>query len=104
MLVSVTERTREIGIRLAVGARGNDILAQFLLEAIVLTAAGGALGMALGTIAARALSSVMEWPTLLGWQSYALAFAFSTAVGVLFGFYPAVRASRLDPIEALRYE
>jgi putative ABC transport system permease protein len=104
MLVSVTERTREIGIRLAVGARGNDILAQFLLEAIVLTAAGGALGMALGTIAARVLSSAMDWPTLLGWQSYALAFAFSTAVGVLFGFYPAVRASRLDPIEALRYE
>jgi putative ABC transport system permease protein len=104
MLVSVTERTREIGIRMAVGARGNDILSQFLLEAIVLTAAGGALGMALGTIASQALSAAMEWPTLLGWQSYGMAFAFSTAVGVLFGFYPALRASRLDPIEALRYE
>jgi putative ABC transport system permease protein len=104
MLVSVTERTREIGIRMAVGARGNDILAQFLLEAIVLTAAGGVIGMALGTASARALSAAMEWPTLLGWQSYALGFAFSTVVGVVFGFYPALRASRLDPIEALRYE
>ncbi len=104
MLVSVTERTREIGIRLAVGARGRDILAQFLLEAIVLTAAGGVLGMALGTAAARVLSEAMEWPTLLGWQSYVLGFTFSTVVGVLFGFYPALRASHLDPIEALRYE
>jgi putative ABC transport system permease protein len=104
MLVSVTERTREIGIRMAVGARGGDIMAQFLLEAIVLTVAGGALGMALGTAAARLLSAAMQWPTLLGWQSYALSFGFSTATGVLFGFYPALRASRLDPIEALRYE
>jgi putative ABC transport system permease protein len=104
MLVSVTERTREIGIRMAVGAKGPDILMQFLLEAIVLTVAGGALGMALGTLAARLLSVAMEWPTLLGWQSYGLAFAFSSLVGVVFGFYPAFRASRLDPIEALRYE
>jgi len=104
MLVSVTERTREIGIRLAVGARGRDILAQFLLEAIVLTAVGGAVGMVLGTVASRILSAAMEWPTLLGWQSYALGFTFSSVVGVVFGFYPAWRASRLDPIEALRYE
>jgi putative ABC transport system permease protein len=104
MLVSVTERTREIGIRMAVGAKGADLLLQFLLEAIVLTAAGGILGMALGTGAARLLSAAMEWPTLLGWQSYALGFAFSSLVGVVFGFYPAFRASRLDPIEALRYE
>jgi putative ABC transport system permease protein len=104
MLVSVTERTREIGIRLAVGARGRDILAQFLLEAIFLTALGGVLGMVLGTAAARILSRAMDWPTLLGWQSYVLGFAFSTVVGVLFGFYPALSASRLDPIEALRYE
>jgi putative ABC transport system permease protein len=104
MLVSVTERTREIGIRMAVGARGNDVLIQFLLEAVVLTASGGAIGMLLGTLTARTLSRVMEWPTLLGWQSYALGFAFSTAVGVIFGFYPALRASRLDPIDALRYE
>jgi putative ABC transport system permease protein len=104
MLVSVTERTREIGIRMAIGARGRDILAQFLLEAIVLTAAGGVIGMALGTVAARALASSMGWPALLNLNSYALSFAFSTVVGVLFGFYPALRASRLDPIEALRYE
>jgi putative ABC transport system permease protein len=104
MLVSVTERTREIGIRMAIGARGRDILAQFLLEAIVLTAAGGVIGMALGTIAARALASAMGWPALLGAQSYVMSFGFSTIVGVLFGFYPALRASRLDPIEALRYE
>jgi putative ABC transport system permease protein len=104
MLVSVTERTREIGIRMAVGARGRDVLAQFLLEAITLTIAGGAIGMALGTLAARVLSSVMEWPALLGVQSYVMSFAFSTVVGVVFGFYPALRASRLDPIDALRYE
>jgi putative ABC transport system permease protein len=104
MLVSVTERTREIGIRMAIGARGRDILAQFLLEAIVLTASGGAIGMALGTIAARVLANAMGWPALLGAQSYVMSFAFSTVVGVLFGFYPALRASRLDPIEALRYE
>jgi putative ABC transport system permease protein len=104
MLVSVTERTREIGIRMAIGARGRDILLQFLLEAIVLTAAGGAIGMAMGTIAARLLANAMGWPALLGVQSYVMSFAFSTIVGVLFGFYPALRASRLDPIEALRYE
>jgi len=104
MLVSVTERTREIGIRMAIGARGRDILLQFLLEAIVLTAAGGAIGMALGTIAARLLASAMGWPALLSAQSYVMSFAFSTVVGVLFGFYPALRASSLDPIEALRYE
>jgi putative ABC transport system permease protein len=104
MLVSVTERTREIGIRMAIGARGRDILAQFLLEAIVLTASGGAIGMALGTVAARVLANAMGWPALLGAQSYVMSFGFSTVVGVLFGFYPAVRASRLDPIEALRYE
>ena len=104
MLVSVTERTREIGIRMAVGARGRDVLAQFLLEAIALTIAGGAIGMVLGTLAARVLSAAMEWPTLLSMRSYVMSFAFSTIVGVVFGFYPALRASRLDPIEALRYE
>jgi putative ABC transport system permease protein len=104
MLVSVTERTREIGIRMAIGARGRDILAQFLLEAIVLTVAGGAIGMALGTISARLLANAMGWPALLNVDSYALSFGFSSLVGVLFGFYPALRASRLDPIEALRYE
>ncbi|MES1171661.1 MAG: ABC transporter permease [Bacteroidota bacterium] len=104
MLVSVTERTREIGIRMAVGAKGGDILSQFLVEALVLTVVGGIMGMALGTVTARLLASAMEWPALLGWQSYALGFGFSAAVGVVFGFYPAWRASRMDPIEALRFE
>jgi putative ABC transport system permease protein len=104
MLVSVTERTREIGIRMAVGAKGADILSQFLIEALVLTLVGGLLGMTLGTVAARTLAAAMNWPALLGWQSYALGFGFSAAVGVVFGFYPAWRASRMDPIEALRFE
>jgi putative ABC transport system permease protein len=104
MLVSVTERTREIGIRMAIGARARDILAQFFVEAILLTVLGGIIGMVLGTLTARILSAARGWPTLLGWQSYVMGFAFSTIVGVLFGFYPALRASRLDPIEALRYE
>jgi putative ABC transport system permease protein len=104
MLVSVTERTREIGIRMAVGAKGGDILAQFLIEALVLTIAGGLIGMALGTVASRLLAGLMQWPALLGWQSYALGFGFSAAVGVVFGFYPAWRASRMDPIDALRFE
>jgi putative ABC transport system permease protein len=104
MLVSVTERTREIGIRMAVGAKGVHILLQFLLESIVLTMLGGLVGMALGTGAAKLLSDLMGWPTQLGFESYGIGFSFSTLVGVVFGFYPAWRASRLDPIEALRYE
>jgi putative ABC transport system permease protein len=104
MLVSVTERTREIGIRMAVGAKGRHILLQFLLEAIVLTMIGGLVGVGLGTGAAKLFSQLMEWPTQLGMESYAIAVGFSTLVGILFGFYPAWRASRLDPIEALRYE
>jgi putative ABC transport system permease protein len=104
MLVSVTERTREIGIRMAVGAKGLHILMQFLLEAIVLTMIGGLVGVGIGTGAAKIMSELMEWPTELGLESYVIAVSFSTLVGVLFGFYPAWRASRLDPIEALRYE
>jgi putative ABC transport system permease protein len=104
MLVSVTERTREIGIRMAVGAKGRHVLLQFLFEAMILTIFGGLVGMALGTGAAKAMSKLMEWPTQLGMQSYGIGFTFSTLVGVIFGFYPAWRASRLDPIEALRYE
>jgi putative ABC transport system permease protein len=104
MLVSVTERTREIGIRMAVGAKGHHVLLQFLFEAMVLTIAGGLVGMGLGTIAAKTLSKAMEWPTQLGLTSYGIGFSFSTLVGIVFGFYPAWRASRLDPIEALRYE
>jgi ABC-type antimicrobial peptide transport system permease subunit len=104
MLVSVTERTREIGIRMAVGAKGRYILLQFLLEAMVLTIVGGLIGMGLGTGAAKVFADAMQWPTALGVESYAVGFSFSTLVGIVFGFYPAWRASRLDPIEALRYE
>jgi putative ABC transport system permease protein len=104
MLVSVTERTREIGIRMAVGAKGHYILLQFLFEAMVLTIAGGLVGMGLGTGAAKLFADTMQWPTELGMESYMIGFSFSTLVGVVFGFYPAWRASRLDPIEALRYE
>jgi putative ABC transport system permease protein len=104
MLVSVTERTREIGVRMAVGAKSHHILLQFLIESIVLTMIGGLVGMGLGTGAAKIFSDSMGWPTELGAESYAIGFTFSTLVGVVFGFYPAWRASRLDPIEALRYE
>jgi putative ABC transport system permease protein len=104
MLVSVTERTREIGIRMAVGARGRDILLQFLIEAVVLSSTGGVLGILLGVGGARLITMIKEWPTLVSPQSIIVAFAFSAAVGVFFGFYPARKASRLDPIDALRYE
>jgi putative ABC transport system permease protein len=104
MLVSVTERTREIGLRLAVGARARDILRQFLAEAVCLSVAGGAIGVALGTLASRTLTQALGWPSLVTASALAIAFAFSAAVGVFFGYYPARRAARLDPIEALRYE
>jgi putative ABC transport system permease protein len=104
MLVSVTERTREIGLRMAVGARGRDILGQFLIEAITLSLIGGLIGIAAGVGGAEALSYFAEWRTLVAPQSIGLAFGFAAAVGVFFGFYPARKAARLDPIEALRYE
>jgi putative ABC transport system permease protein len=104
MLVSVTERTREIGVRLAVGARGHDIRLQFLTEAVVLSLLGGALGVALGLGASEFLSARNNWPTLVSGDSVAIALACSAAVGVVFGFYPAHKAAQLDPIEALRYE
>jgi putative ABC transport system permease protein len=104
MLVSVTERTREIGIRMAIGAKGRDILTQFLIEALALSIAGGAIGIALGIGASRVLAWKAQWPILLAPEAVLLAFGFAAAIGVFFGFYPARKASRLDPIEALRYE
>ena len=104
MLVSVTERTREIGIRLAVGARGRDILLQFLIEAVTLSSLGGIIGIALGLGTSQVLARVMEWPSLISVSAVVVALVFSMGVGVFFGFYPARKAARLDPIEALRYE
>jgi putative ABC transport system permease protein len=104
MLVSVTERTREIGLRMAVGARGRDILLQFLVEAITLSLIGGAIGIALGLIGSQGISYLAEWRTLVAPESIGLAFGFAAAIGIFFGFYPARKAARLDPIEALRYE
>ncbi len=104
MLVSVTERTREIGVRLAVGAHGRDILTQFLIEAVTLSVIGGVIGILLGLGASRMLSVFAHWPTLISIPSIIAAFLVSAAVGIFFGFYPAREAARLDPIEALRYE
>ena len=104
MLVSVTERTREIGLRLAVGARGRDILQQFLAEAAMLTGLAGLIGVALGAGASSMLADMRQWPFELSHAAMALAAVFSCAVGIFFGLYPALRAARLDPIEALRYE
>jgi len=104
MLVSVTERTREIGIRMAVGARARDILIQFLIEAVTLSAFGGILGIALGMGAAKITSHFTGWPTLTPFAWIGIACVSSAAIGIVSGFYPAWKASRLDPIEALRYE
>ncbi len=104
MLVSVTERTREIGIRMAVGARGHDILLQFLTEAVTLSVLGGTMGILLGFVIAHFISAKTDWPTVISPTSVVIAFVFSAAVGIFFGFYPARKASRLDPIDALRYE
>jgi putative ABC transport system permease protein len=104
MLVSVTERTREIGLRMAVGARGRDILTQFLVEAVTLSLIGGLIGIAFGLAGSYGIAYFAEWRTLIQPEAILLAFGFSGAVGIFFGFYPARKASRLDPIEALRYE
>ncbi len=104
MLVSVTERTREIGLRMAVGARGRDVLRQFLLEAVVLGLAGGLIGVGLGIAGTQAIADLFEWPTRVSGNAIALAVAFAAAIGIFFGYYPARRAARLDPIEALRHE
>ncbi|MFP4082400.1 MAG: ABC transporter permease [Candidatus Aminicenantes bacterium] len=104
MLVSVTERIREIGIRMSVGAREKDILLQFLTEAVVLSVLGGILGIGMGMLSSRLISHFAGWDTLISAGAIALAFLFSASVGIFFGFYPARKASKLDPIEALRYE
>jgi putative ABC transport system permease protein len=104
MLVSVTERTREIGIRMAIGARRRDILLQFMTEAVMLTLIGGIIGILLGAGGAAVVSRLLDWPTLISVQSITIAFLFSAAVGIFFGFYPARKAAGLNPIDALRYE
>lgn len=104
MLVSVTERTREIGIRLAIGAHGRDVLTQFLIEAVLLSTLGGVMGVLLGVGASQLVAHYMGWPILVSSLSVIIAVSFSATVGVFFGFYPARKAAQLDPIEALRYE
>jgi putative ABC transport system permease protein len=104
LLVSVTERTREIGLRMAVGAKRRHILLQFLIEAIIMTIIGGILGVAAGIGGARLLTTMVGWPTIISSQAVAAAFLFSVAVGIFFGLYPANKASKLNPIDALHYE
>jgi putative ABC transport system permease protein len=104
MLVSVTERTREIGIRMAIGAREGDILLQFLAEAVLLTLMGGIIGILMGVGSALGISALFDWPTLVSAKAIVLAVVFSSTIGIFFGFYPARKAARLNPIDALRYE
>jgi putative ABC transport system permease protein len=104
LLVSVTERTREIGVRMAVGAKRRHILVQFLIEAMTLSVVGGCLGILFGVLGARLTTVIAGWPTIISGQTVAIAFVFSLAVGLFFGLYPANKAARLNPIDALRYE
>jgi len=104
MLLSVTERTREIGIRRAVGARSNDVMLQFLMEAVALSLTGGLLGICVGVAAARSISAAVQWSTNISLWSVALSFGISAAIGILFGFYPAREAARVDPMTSLRFE
>ena len=104
MLVSVTERTREIGLRLAIGARGGDVLLQFLVEAVVLSLLGGSIGIGLGYGLSQGLTQFLQWPTYVSPHAVLISFGFAAGIGIFFGFYPARKASGLDPIEALRYE
>jgi macrolide transport system ATP-binding/permease protein len=104
LLVSVTERTREIGLRMALGARRLHVLLQFLAEAVFLSASGGIAGIVIGVAASEAVSAIVKWPIVISAPAIAGGFAFSAAVGIFFGYYPARKAAALDPIEALRYE
>ena len=104
MLVTVTERTREIGVRKAIGAKNRDILLQFLIEAIILSCLGGIIGVTIGISAAQMIEKWTQFVTVAKLSSILLALSFSAAVGIFFGYYPARRAAQLDPIEALRYE
>jgi putative ABC transport system permease protein len=104
MLVSVTERTREIGIRMGVGARGRDVLLQFLIEALMISLIGGVIGVGFGVLASKIIADIMLWPISISIQSILLSFLFSTAIGIFFGWYPARKAASLNPIDALRYE
>src|SRR5881296_3371654 len=104
MLVSVTERTREIGIRMAVGARPNYIRLQFLAESLMLSLMGGLIGILIGGSISKGISGVLGWPTLVSSLSVLISFGFATAIGIFFGYYPAHKAAALDPIDALRYE
>jgi putative ABC transport system permease protein len=104
MYVSVTERTKEIGLRMSIGAHGSDILMQFLIEAILISITGGIIGVLLGIVASKLITVFLSWPTLVSESSVLLSFLVCAVTGVFFGYYPAQKASRLDPIEALRYE
>jgi ABC-type antimicrobial peptide transport system permease subunit len=104
MLVSVTERTREIGLRLAIGARGKDVLFQFLVEAVVISLVGGGIGIVMGFVSAELVKRFAEWPAVVPANAIGVAFGFAAATGIFFGFYPARKAAGLDPIEALRFE
>jgi putative ABC transport system permease protein len=104
MYVSVTERTREIGLRMAIGGKGFDILLQFLTESILLSITGGIIGILLGIAASKVIGSTMGWPVVVLPSSEVLSFAVCTVIGVFFGWYPARKAASLDPIDALRYE
>lgn len=104
MIVSVTERTREIGLRMSIGATGRDIMMQFLIEAVIISVTGGILGILLGASATWMISAIAHWPVQIDVSSVILSFVVCTVIGIIFGFYPAAKASNLDPIEAIRYE
>ena len=104
MYVSVTERTREIGLRMSIGARGIDILSQFLIESVIISVSGGVIGIVTGVIASWLVNAIAHWPVSIQMYSVALSFAVCTVTGVFFGWYPAKKAADLDPIEAIRYE